>query len=430
MPNFKIPFHKTNLTLEIPDSISVNVLKSRLDDYQPAASETRLIDQALDQPVDSLSLESLSQNKYNIVIITSDHTRPLPSHLTLPRLLERIRRGNPAAQIKILVATGSHRPPSRNELVSMMGESVVQTETLLMHDCHDPENLSYLGTLPSGGELWVNKEASEADLLIAEGFIEPHFFAGFSGGRKSVLPGIAGYQTVLANHCSTFIAHPNAKSGILDGNPLHKDMLYAARQLNLQFILNLILNQDKKIISAVSGDSEKAHSKGCRFLNRYCRVPAAPADIVISSNNGYPLDQNIYQSVKAMNTAAATAKPGAVLIVAASCADGHGGEGFYRSMAEADSPEQVLKAVLRTPQNETVPDQWQFQILARVLKEHRVILVTDQCDPQVILDMHIDHAFSMSEALRKAQRIKGADADITVIPDGVGVIVEQNPDGR
>ena len=424
MSIFQIPYHTGSLPLEIHHDTQINVLQSKINSFQPQRAQSELIDQALDNPIGSPDIENLVKGKNNIVIITSDHTRPLPSRLTLPRLLTRIRSTEPSADIKIMIAPGSHRAPSAEELSSKFGQDITQQEQIIVHNAHDRDSLVRLSDLPSGGELWLNKTAVEADFVIAEGLIEPHFFAGFSGGRKSILPGIAGYQTVLANHCSELIAHPKARTGILDGNPVHADMLFAARQLNPGFILNVVLNHDKEFIAAVAGDVEKAHLAGCRFLNDLCQVQAAPADIVVSSNNGYPLDQNIYQSVKAMNTAAATAKPDAVIIVSACCSDGHGGEGFYRSMTKAAGPADILQTVLNTPQNETVPDQWQFQILARILKKHRVILVTDQCDPRIIREMHIDQAFCMNEALQKAQEIKGRHADITIIPDGVGVIVK------
>ena len=275
-----------------------------------------------------------------------------------------------------------------------------------------------------GGECWVNKLAFDADLLLAEGFIEPHFFAGFSGGRKSVLPGIAGVKTVLANHCAEFIASDYARTGNLENNPIHRDMIFAAEKAKLAFILNVILDENKKIIRAVAGHFNEAHLTGCRFLEKMAGINKCQADIVVTSNGGYPLDQNIYQAVKGMTAAEAMRKPGGTIIMIAGCQDGHGGNAFYQAMADAPSPEEVLKKVAEVPRDKTQPDQWEYQILARILSCYQVILVTDLCDPVMIKAMHIDHAFNFADAFAKALAKQGNSAKIAVIPDGVSVIPE------
>jgi nickel-dependent lactate racemase len=174
----------------------------------------------------------------------------------MPLILNEIRQGNPKAEIAILVATGYHRSSTEAELREKYGDKIVDKENIVIHDSRDRDNMVKVGILPSGGELVLNRLAMEADLLVAEGFIEPHFFAGFSGGRKSILPGIASKETILANHCSEFIAHPKARAGILKDNPIHEDMIYAAEKVNLNFILNVVINGDKKIINAFAGHWE------------------------------------------------------------------------------------------------------------------------------------------------------------------------------
>ena len=281
------------------------------------------------------------------------------------------------------------------------------------------------GMVRSGwGEAVLWRRSVYADLLVAEGFIEPHFFAGFSGGRKSVLPGIAGRQTVLANHCSKFIADPRARAGCLEGNPIHTDMLFAAEKAGLAFILNVTLNPDKTVSAAFAGHPEQAHLRGCARMKAAVSVAAVPAEIVITSNGGYPLDQNLYQAVKGMTAAEACCKAGGTIIMVAGCSDGHGGEGFYRGLSSAESPQALLRHVLQVPQEETPPDQWEYQILARILSKYRLILVTDLCDPQMIRAMHMEHAPTLQGAIETALAAAGPSAGITVIPDGVGVIVE------
>ncbi len=430
MTRIRLPYHKTYVEAELPAGHAWTLLEppgqdvAQVERPSSLAEQQRRVSLALDQPIGSARLEQLAVGKKSATVITSDHTRPVPSHVTLPLLLERLRKGNPEIAIRILVATGCHRPTTHAELCAKFGGDVVAKETFVLHDCTDQESLRYLGLLPSGGGLWLNKQALDADLLVSEGFIEPHFFAGFSGGRKSVLPGIAGLQTVLANHCSAFIADPRARAGCLDGNPIHRDMLFAARQARLAFILNVTLNPDKSIRAAFAGHPEQAHVEGCKQMAQAVTVPRVSAEIVITGNGGYPLDQNIYQAVKGMTAAEACCVEGGTIIMVAGCSDGAGGEHFYRALAEAETPQALLESILRVPQQDTPPDQWEAQILARILSKHRVILVSDLCDAALIRKMRMEPAATLQDALRMACGRVGADARFTVIPDGVSVIVE------
>ena len=420
----KIPYSTTFVEANIPDKNLLGVLESKAHTFVPKLSEQQLVEAALDNPIGSIGLEEMVKDKKNMVIITSDHTRPVPSKVTLPILLRRIRKANPNIDITILIATGFHRATTEQEMINKFGEEIVKNEKIINHVSWDKHDMTYVGILPSGGELWLNKLVMETELLVSEGFIEPHFFAGFSGGRKSVLPGVAGKDTVLANHCSEFIASPHARTGILDNNPIHEDMIFAADKANLAFILNVVIDSHKKVIHAVAGHPQKAHEKGCEFVKQLAVVEKKPADIVITSNGGYPLDQNIYQTVKGMTAAEASCKADAIIIILSACNDGHGGESFFKHMAEAKCPKEVTEKVLQIPRDKTIPDQWEFQILARILEKHIVYIVTDQCDKEMIEAMHIKHAYSFEEALQKAFELKGPDATITVIPDGVSVIVK------
>ena len=424
MVTVRMPYGKSMVDVEVPDENLNGILESKAHHFERELSEEDLVERALDNPVASKQLEEMVEGKDKIVYITSDHTRPVPSSVTMPIVLRRIREVNPDVDITILIATGYHRPTTREEMIDKFGKEIVENERLVNHRSRNSKEMAYVGTLPSGGELWLNKLAVEADLLIAEGFIEPHFFAGFSGGRKSVLPGVAGAGTILANHCSKFIASPQARTGVLEDNPIHKDMQFAAKKAGLAFILNVVIDADKKIINAFAGDSEKAHRKGTDFVQELAQVERVPGDIVITSNGGYPLDQNIYQTVKGMTAAEASAKEDGVIVILSACNDGHGGEGFYEALAGVDTPCRWTKQVLNIPRDQTVPDQWESQILARILEKHQVILVTDQCDKKIIEDMHIKHAYNIEEAMDMAYQIKGRDASITVIPDGVSVIVQ------
>ena len=226
-------YGKGSLDYEFNENELAGVLTSSIEKYKPDSEGQELVKKALKNPVGSKRLYKLARGKKNIVIIASDHTRPVPSKIILPPMLKEIRDASPDAKITILIATGCHRGTTKEELINKFGEQIVENENIYIHDCDDRENLVKLGTLPSGADCEINKIAVEADLLVAEGFIEPHFFAGFSGGRKSVLPGIAGRDTVLSNHCSEFIDSKNARTGILENNPIHNDMIWAAQRQNL-----------------------------------------------------------------------------------------------------------------------------------------------------------------------------------------------------
>ena len=231
---FLLPYDKKRILVEIDDRNFAGSLVSKVESYKPRLSQEELVEASLDSPIGSPKLEELAKGKKNIVIISSDHTRPVPSKIITPILLRRIRAAQPDANIKILVATGFHRPSTHQELLDKYGQEIVDHEQIVMHVSTDDAAMVKIGTLPSGGECIVNRVAVEADLLLSQGFIEPHLFAGYSGGRKSVLPGISSYKTILADHCSEFINSPNARPGILQGNPIHKDMLYAAQNCGIE----------------------------------------------------------------------------------------------------------------------------------------------------------------------------------------------------
>jgi len=420
----RIPYGKEKQRLGIEEAYLNGVLVSQIEDYHPDKSQSELVAAALEQPEGSAKLCQLTIGKQKIVIIASDHTRPVPSKIIMPLMLKEIRKGNPEAEITILIATGFHRLTTREELVGKFGEAIVEEERIVVHDSGDDNSLVKIGTLPSGGELIINRLAAEADLLISEGFIEPHFFAGFSGGRKSVLPGIASRVSVLANHCGEFIAHPKARTGVIEGNPLHIDMLYAARTAKLAFVVNVVINSEKEVIHAVAGDCDAAHIKGREFLEKLCKVQATPSDIVITSNGGYPLDQNIYQAVKGMTAAEAAVKAGGVIIMLAKSNDGHGGEAFFNTFRDEKNLEKMLDGFVNTPRDETIPDQWEAQILARILLKAKVIYISAAPD-EMIKEFQMTPAQDVNEALVLARDyLKNEAATVTVIPDGVAVIVE------
>ena len=412
--------------LHLEDDLDVEVLASSIESMPKSdKTEDEIVLEAMENPIGSPKLSELSRGKEKVVIICSDHTRPVPSRHIIPFMLKEIREGNPDAKITLLIATGFHRATTREELIGKFGEEIVDREHIVVHDSQDMDSMVNMGVLPSGAPLLINKVAAEADLLVSEGFIETHFFAGFSGGRKSVLPGVSSKVTVLGNHCSKFIHSPYSRTGILENNPIHKDMMAASQMAGQRYIVNVIIDGDKKVVHAVAGDAIKAHEAGCAFLENYCQVtPQRRADIAISTNGGYPLDQNMYQSVKGMTAAEAAAKEDGILIMVSNCGDGHGGEGFYKALRDCESPAALMEEILRVPQDETKPDQWEYQIQARILMKHKVIYVMCEEYRAMAREMGFLTAADVNEALAMALEEKGRQAHITVIPDGVSVMVK------
>lgn len=424
MQEIKLPYYKSHLTFKIAKERINGILLSHSEEYLPKMSQSELVKYALENPIDSPRLKDLALSKKHIVIISSDHTRPVPSKITMPLILDEIRSANKECRITILIATGMHRPTTREELIDKYGLKIVEEEEIVIHDAYKDEDMVFKGILPSGGELWINKLVDECDLLISEGFIEPHFFAGFSGGRKSVLPGIASKKTVLWNHNAKFISSPFSRAGSIEENPIHKDMLFAAKQAKLAFILNVVINGEKKVINAFAGNLDTAHQKGREFLSSLAQVKPVYSDIVITTNGGYPLDQNMYQTVKGLTAGEACVNENGVIIIASSCCDGDGGEFFYNILKNAKSPKEAWDNIMKVDSSETEFDQWEAQVLARVLMKASVIVVSQHQDPQLFIDMHMQHAYTVEEALTKAEKLVGVNKKITIIPDGIAVIVK------
>ena len=421
MKTIKIPYYTSSLDLHVEEENLEAVINAKTDSYDPGKSETALVEEALANPIGTPRLRELAKGKQKVTLVTSDHTRAVPSKLTLPILLREIREGNPDADITILIATGLHRPTTEAEQRRMFGDAIVDHEKIVVNEAFKDEDFAYVRSLPSGAELWVNKVALDCDLLITEGFIEPHFFAGFSGGRKSILPGICNAATVNENHSYKAISSPYSTTGVLAHNPIHEDMVCAARAVNVQFILNVALNAEKKVIAAFAGDLEEAHATGVSFVRKLAQCPSVTGDIVITSNGGYPLDQNLYQSPKAVATAEACCADGGVIIMCASCFDGMGGTHFEKLIVRG-TVDEIDEYLSRIPPKETIPEQWCAQIYSRILKKHRIILVTTYLDHELVRKANMIPASSPDEALAMAYEMMGKDARVVVIPDGVAVL--------
>lgn len=416
-----IPYYTSTLALHVEEENLKAVLTAKMHGFRAEKSQEQLVLDALEHPVGSPRLRTLAEGKRKIVIVTSDHTRAVPSKITLPLLLKEIRSGNPDADITILIATGLHRPTTEEEQRRMFGDEIVDHEKIAINNAFAPEQFIELCTLPSGAVFQVNRLAAECDLLVTEGFVEPHFFAGFSGGRKSILPGICSERTVNENHSYKAVSHPRSNSGMLKDNPIHADMLCAAKAVNVQFIFNVALDGEKKIVAAWAGDLEKAHEAGVAFIRQWSQCPVVTGDIVITSNGGYPLDQNLYQSPKAMATAEACAGEDGVIIMCCSCCDGMGGAHFGQ-LIQRGTPDEIDRYLSSIPPEKTIPEQWCTQVCVRVLRKHPVILVTTFLSHDEVRKANMLPASTPDEALEIAYRLKGEQASVVVIPDGVSVL--------
>jgi len=413
-----IPYGRVHINLSLPDESILAVLSPM--ELKGVADEIRTVRDALENPLGSVPLSRMAAGKRRVCIVVSDYTRATPNRSLLPPIIESLRKaGLEMDEIKILVAYGLHKPAPKKEIKEFLGNEVVEEIDIVSHNAEDEGNLIYLGETSFGTRVSVNRLIDESDLIILTGLIEPHFFAGYSGGRKSILPGVAGEKAIFDNHSFKMIMHPLSRYGVLDGNPIHEDMVEAVKMVRAaKYLVNVIIDRKHRIVRAFAGDLFEAHLEGVRFLDKYVKIRApSRADIVITSNGGYPLDRDLYQTVKGMATGELVVRKGGAIVVFAECIDGigRGHEEFYRLMVEAKAPEEVLERIRR---EEPIKDQWEAQILARILINAKVILVTKNIKHSIIEEMHMIPASNPEEALEEAYRIAGRDSKIIVVPEG------------
>lgn len=416
-----LPYGQGSLKAKLQSSELLSVALPRRVTVAP--DPVRELRRALRNPIGSERLQDVTEGAKTVTLIVNDSTRPTPTWAMLPAVLEQLESSRVAGTtIQLLVATGLHRVPTRGELEAMLGAHVTNSLSVLNHDAFDPEQLTYSGETTHGTPIWLSRRVPESDAVISLGYIEPHFFAGYTGGSKMILPGVAGVQSIMANHGARMIDDPRARAGSLEGNPIHEDNVEAAREAGLRFILDVTLNHQKGLARAFAGEPDKAHREGARFTDRFVRVKAPMADVVVTSNSGYPLDRDLYQAVKGMAVAEPVVKEGGLIVVASECRDGIAHPNFERIVGEARNPEELLEKI-RDPRFSEI-DQWEAQILARVLSRAKVIMVTKAISRDELARMHLELAESVEDALTYARNVLGRRPDVTVIPDGPHVIAE------
>jgi nickel-dependent lactate racemase len=373
--------------------------------------------QALRAPVGRPPLRDLVRRGQTVAISVCDVTRAQPRREMLRALFDEMPAVR-AEDVTILIATGTHRINSPAELEAMLGSDILRRYRVINHDSRDPSVLAYAGATTTGVPVFLNRAWMSADIRITTGFVEPHFFAGFSGGPKMVAPGLAGLDTVLVLHDARRIGHPNATWGVTEGNPIHDDVREIARMTGVQFAVDVTLNREQKITDVFAGDLFEEHSRACAAATRDAmRAVEAPFDVVLTTNSGFPLDQNLYQAVKGMSAAAKVVKPGGAIVCAAECRDGLPSHGSYgQVLASRSSPEELL-AMICAP-GYLVPDQWQVQIQAQVQMKAKVLVKTCGLTPEAVRAAHFEPIDDVGAAVAEAMRVAGPNATLCVLPQG------------
>ena len=410
----KLAYGKEGLWVELPDD-NVTVVEPKFVPGVP--DETEAIRSALRKPIGTPPLRDLAKPDDTVAIVFSDITRPQPRERMLPVLLEELSHV-PPEKIVLINALGTHRPNTDEELVGMLGKEIVESQRIVQHDAWDKDNMVYLGPTSFGHETYINGVYMEADVKILTGFIEPHFFAGFSGGPKAVLPGLADERSVLGNHDAQMIGHPRATWGVTEGNPIWEEMREMATKTEPTFLLNVTLNKNKEITGVFAGDVWQAHATGTAFARESVMVPVRePFDIVVTTNSGYPLDLNLYQAVKGMSAAALVVKEGGSIIAAAECWDGIPNHGECKSILKmADSPQKLLEAI-KAP-GFLMQDQWEAQVQAQIQLKADVYVKTSYLSDEQIREALLLPCHSIEETLAQLLQRYGPDATICVLPEG------------
>ena len=415
----RLPSGEGHIDATIPERYLKSVVEPR--EMRPLPGPKSEIDRALAEPIGSPGLHELAEGSSSPCILVSDSTRPTPSGIIASRAVDVLNEaGVKDEEMRIVVAAGLHRSCTEEELVERLGKGLLGRIRVSNHDAYDASNLVYAGSTAQGTPIWLNRVVAESDLVVSDGYIEPHFFAGYTGGGKNILPGVSGFETVKVNHGAAMIDHPEARAGVLDGNPFYEDIVEAARMCGLDFSINVTLDNRKRMTGVFAGGFEEAHRRGAGFLDAHVRVETSEADIVVTTNGGYPLDRDLYQAVKGMTVGESAVREGGVTIIASECRDGVSHPEFRALVEECGSPEEILETV-RSPGFFRI-DQWEAQVLARVLSWCKVICVTSGVEAGTVRSMHMTPAESVDEALRLAFEMVGRDPEITVIPGGPSVI--------
>jgi nickel-dependent lactate racemase len=418
----KFEYGRQGLYAELPDERIVRTL--RYKDAPPLADPHASLLEVLSKPSGTPPLAELARGRQDACIVICDITRPVPNETILRPVLEILERaGIPREKITILVATGLHRPNEGDELVEMVGEHIATNYRIENHHGQELAEHTYLGDSPRGVPIWIDSHYVNADLKITTGLIEPHLMAGFSGGRKLICPGIAALETVKVWHGPDFLEHPNADCGILDGNPVHEENTWIGRKTGCDFIVNVVIDTERRPLKWVAGDMVEAFHEGVDFVRGVVRdTVSEPVDIVVTSCAGYPLDTTFYQAVKGLTGALPIVKQGGTIVMCASLTEGIGSPQFQQLFQENDSLEVFVERILG--KDYFVMDQWQLEELAKVRRKAKVKIVSDGLAADTLNGLFVEAAPSIESAVAASLAEYGPAARIAVIPKGPYVLAQ------
>ncbi len=413
--NIGLAYGKKGLEWNIPDGYHVDVIEPQW--VEGLKDQAGAITDALRSPIESKPLKDLVSRDSKIGIIFSDVTRATPYHIILPALLKELDQVDPE-NIILFCATGTHRPAPPDELETILGKEFAGKYRIIQNDTNDKSQFILAGNTSSGNQIYLNAELAACDLKILTGFIEPHFFMGFSGGGKAVMPGMAYLDTIRFNHSISMLENENARWGITSGNPLWEDVHEATDLLPGLFLLNITLNKRREISGVYAGDLRQAHKQGCIFAKETAMVPVEePYDLVITSNSGYPLDLNIYQSVKGMSAAMQVVKKGGDILIAAECWDGiPENTDFERMLTAVDNIEDLYDYVVKNEKD--FQDTWQIFYEVLIQRWANVSLYTDKLDEKTVRKALFSPVQDPEVLIRDILEKHGRDARICVLPEG------------
>ena len=418
----RLEYGRTGLDVELPDRNVVKCLEYKPAD--PLPDPARAVRRSLAQPTGTPPLAELARGRKDACVVICDITRPVPNQTLLEPILSTLEEsGIPRQKTTILVATGLHRPNLGDELIEMLGSEIAASYRIENHHGQEQSQHTYLGESPRGVPIWIDTRYVEADLKITTGLIEPHFMAGFSGGRKLICPGLVALDTVKVWHSPRFLEHANARAGVLDDNPVHEENTWIAERAGCDFIVNTVIDDRRRILAVVAGHMQAAFEEGVRFVRGLVTdtVPE-PVDIVVISSAGYPLDTTFYQTVKGMVAALDIIKPGGTVILAAGMAHGIGSPEFQSLYEDNASPAAFMDRILNT--DHFVTDQWQLEEQAKVLRKAKVKVVTDGLDAKTLSRLFVEPAPTVEAAVADCLTEYGPHATIAVIPKGPYVIAQ------
>ena len=407
-----LPYGKTEVCVRIPTR---NYLSSIEPHEKPGVADVRAeIERALKEPIDSERLGTIVKPENKVVIVVDDATRPAPSHLMLPPLLDELNvAGVKDENVIVIFACGTHRAVTREEAVKLLGEAVLSRVKAISHDCR-AQDLVYVGTTPKyGTKVYLNRVFAEADVRILTGDVNFHYYAGYGGGRKSILPGVSGEATIKNNHA--MLLHLDSRTGVLNGNPVHEDMIEAARLAKVDFVLNVVANSKGEVVKAFAGNFEKAFYEGVKLVDEMYRATVdRKADIVVVSPGGSPADLNLFQAYKGVDSALEVVKRGGVIILVAECPEGHGNQVFYDWMIKFSDLKSVEKEIKRN----FVLGGHKAYYLMRALQKVQIILVSAMPDYYATNIFKLKTARAVNDALNEAFNIAGRNARVFVMPYG------------